>query len=331
MQRHWQAQSRWRAPSQRQARGPGRERRRTRLSLSLQRPELVGLFILGTCVACHGAPASQFPTGAAALDRMRATLACSRGIQGEAELDYFGEEGRVSGSVLYYASLPDRLRFDVISPFGVTVSTLTSDGRDFALYDLSNKNFLYGPATSCNVARFTRVPVPPFALVQMLHGEAPLLVHQADQAEVDWDGGLFSGQYVVRIASKHGATEEIDLVPVPDDFDKPWQEQRVRVLNVRVEKQGVPLYAASMRGHHTVATQRPLKDPDGLSAPLLPTGPACSAEVPQSLRIEVPPSGQDVVFRNREQWHNPPLPPGVFAQPCPKGMSCRYSSCDDGS
>jgi len=324
-------QGHWRAQSQRPMHGLGRERRRTLLSLSGLRQRLEGLLLFGACVACHAAPASQFPTGAAALDRMRATLACSRGIQGEAELDYFGEEGRVSGSVLYYASLPDRLRFDVISPFGVTVSTLTSDGKDFALYDLSNKSFLYGPATSCNVARFTRVPVPPFALVQMLHGEAPMLVHQADQAEVEWDGGLFSGQYVVRIASKHGATEEIDLVPVPGDFDKPWQEQRVRVLNVRVEKQGVELYAASMRGHHTVATQRPLKDPDGLSAPLMPTGPACSAEVPQSLRIEVPPSGQDVVFRNREQWHNPPLPPGVFAQPCPKGMSCRYSSCDDGS
>src|SRR6187397_2977280 len=152
MQRHSQAQSRRRAPSQRQTRGRERERRYTRLSLSLLRQALVGSLFLGASVACHGAPASQFPTGAAALDRMRATLACSRGIQGEAELDYFGEEGRVSGSVLYYASLPDRLRFDVISPFGVTVSTLTSDGKDFALYDLSNKSFLYGPATSCNVA-----------------------------------------------------------------------------------------------------------------------------------------------------------------------------------
>ena len=288
------------------------------------------LIAVTQCVACHGAPASQFPTGQAALDRMRATVACSRGLQGEAELDYFGEEGRITGSVLYYAALPDQLRFDVISPFGVTVSTLTSDGRDFALYDLQNKNFLYGPASACNVARFTKVPVPPFALAQMLHGEAPLLVHDAHEVAVEWDSGLFSGQYVVSIKSKHGATEEVELVPVPDDFDKPWQQQRVRVLNVRVEKQGVPLYIASLRGHHAVTTARALKDPDGLSPPLLPSGPACSAEVPQSLRIEVPPSGQDIVFRNKEQWHNPPLPAGVFVQPCPAGMSCRYSSCDDG-
>lgn len=286
------------------------------------------LLAIASCVACHGAPPSQFPNGEAALERMRATVACSRGVQGEAELDYFGEEGRVTGSVLYYAALPDRLRFDVISPFGVTVSTLTSDGRDFALYDLQHKDFLYGPASACNVARFTRVPVPPFALAQLLHGEAPLLVHEPGQAQIEWDSGLFSGQYLVTIASKHGATEEIELVPVPDDFEKPWQQQRVRVRSVRVEKQNVPLYVATLRGHRTVRTARVLKDPDGLSAPLSPSGPACSAEVPQSLRIEVPPSGQDIVFRNKEQWHNPPLPAGVFVQPCPAGMSCRYSSCD---
>lgn len=278
---------------------------------------------------CHAAPPSQLPNGQAALDRMQATVSCSRGVQGEAALDYFGEEGRVTGTVLYYAMLPDRLRFDVISPFGMTLSTLTSDGEDFALYDLKNKSFLYGPASSCNVARFTRVPVPPFALVQMLHGEAPVLVHQPEQVLVEWDSGLFSGKYVVSIASKHEAREEVELVPVPKDFDKPWQEQRLRVLGVRIEKRGVPLYIATLRGHHAIRTKPPEPDPDGLAPPLPSSGPSCSAEVPQSLRIEVPPAGQDIVFRNSEQWHNPPLPPGVFSQQCPAGMSCRYTSCTD--
>ena len=77
MRAHWQAQCYWRA----------------------QRYPACFL-VVALCGACHGAPPSQFPTGQAALDRMHATLACSRGIQGEAELDYFGEEGRVTGSVL---------------------------------------------------------------------------------------------------------------------------------------------------------------------------------------------------------------------------------------
>ena len=297
--------------------------RRLRRSLSGVAAPLLAVFGF----AC-AAPQSRIPTAQDAIERMRDTLKCSRGVAGEATLDYFGTEGRVTGSVLYYAILPEQLRFDVISPFGITLSTLTSNGRDFALYDLQNKQFLYGPANVCNVSRFTHVPVPAFALVQLLHGEAPVLVHEPEQASIEWDSGfLSSGYYVVRIPSKHDAFEEIRLVPKPDDFDKPWQQQRLRVLRVRVEKQGVPLYEASLRDHRPLRTKPARKDPDGLGPSLPPSGPECEAEVPRSLRIEVPTTGEDVVFKNREQWHNPPLPPKVFTQQCPAGVACRYSSC----
>lgn len=283
--------------------------------------------LAGMSLAC-AAPQSRIPTARDALERMRATLECSRGVQGEATLDYFGTEGRVTGSVLYYAMLPEQLRFDVISPFGVTLSTLTSDGRDFALYDLQNKQFLYGPANVCNVSRFTHVPVPAFALAQLLHGEAPVLVHDPEQATIEWESGFLSaGYYSIRIPSKHHAFEEIRMVPRPDDFDKPWSQQRLRVLRVRVDKQGVPLYQASLRDHRPIRTKPALADPDGLGPALPPSGPECGAEVPASLRIEVPSTGEDVVFKNREQWHNPPLPPKVFTQQCPGGVACRYSSC----
>jgi hypothetical protein len=261
---------------------------------------------------------------------MRSTYACSRGVQGEASLDSFGEEGRVRGSVLYYAMLPERLRFDVVSPFGVTLSTLTSNGEKFALYDLQNKTFLHGPANTCNVARFTQVPLPPFVLAQLLRGEAPVLVHQESDASIEWDSGLFSGgSYVVRVQSQHDAREVIRLTPTPADFDRPWQEQRMRVLSVAVEQRGVELYEATLRDHRGVSTKPALPDPDGLGEALPPSGPACGAEVPRTLRIEVPASGRDLVFHNEQQWHNPPLPPHVFEQTCPPGMRCRLSSCGD--
>ena len=136
-----------------------------------------GLVLAATIAAgCHrGPPPSQFPSAADALERMRSTYACSRGIQGEAKIDYFGEQGRVRGNVLYKSMLPRRLRFDVFSPFGVTLSTLTSDGQRFMLFDLREKVMLQGQANTCNVARFTQVPVPPHALAQMFaRGSADL-------------------------------------------------------------------------------------------------------------------------------------------------------------
>ncbi|HEX4474814.1 MAG TPA: hypothetical protein VH142_07040, partial [Polyangiaceae bacterium] len=97
--------------------------------------------------ACsRAAPPSRFPTAADAIARMRATDACSRGVSGEAKVDYFGERGRVRGSTLFVMSRPEKIRFDVFSPFGLTLSTLTSDGRVFALLDTTSKQYFEGPA-----------------------------------------------------------------------------------------------------------------------------------------------------------------------------------------
>lgn len=281
------------------------------------------LALLGGAACSRAAPPSQFPSAADALERMRATYTCSRAIAGDAKIDYFGEQGRVRGSVLYLAALPEQLRFDVFSPFGVMLSTLTSDGRDFALMDMREKAFLRGPANTCNVSRFTQVPVPPFALVQLLRGEAPVLVHEPSGASLAWE----SGRYVVRIASRHQASETIELEPSPQDWQLPWQQQRVRVLRVAVEQQGYTLYEAELDDHIAGKMATPRSDPDGLLPAVQPSGPMCRAEVPRTLRLLVPETDQDLVFVNKELTHNPPLAGEPFKQAIPRGVRVRYSAC----
>jgi hypothetical protein len=270
-------------------------------------------------------PASRFPNAEAALDRMRATTACSRALTSEAKIDYFGEAGRIRGSLLYVVAVPDRLRLDIVSPFGATVSTVTSDGQDFALFDLRQKQFLRGPANACNLGRFTHVPVPPTALVQLLRGEAPVLVHQPTEASIAWE----SGEYVVRIASTRAATEEIHLVPVAQDYALPYTSQRVRVTEVRVVQQGIELYRAQLVGHHPAKMSGPRLDPDGLDPPVPPSGPSCQAEVPGRLRLQVPDGNQDVILENVDVSQNPPLDPGLFHQAPPGGVRVRYSPCSE--
>lgn len=268
-------------------------------------------------------PPSQFPDAAAALGRMRATYACNRGVSAEAKLDYIGPRGRVRGNVLYLTQVPDRVRLDLSSPFGAMVSTVTADGKNFTLMDLREKVFLHGPANACNLARFTQVSLPPSVLADLLRGEAPVLVHQPSQASVAWE----SDRYVVRISSKHGANQRIELVPLPSDFERPWSAQRVRVLGVAVEQYGVPLYEVELDEHASTATAKPRVDPDGIDPPLPPSGPACSAELPRRVHIEVPAEGHDLVLAISEIFHNPPLPPGVFSQPRPSGVRSRYVTC----
>jgi hypothetical protein len=254
---------------------------------------------------------------------MRATYACSRGVVGESKVDYFRERSRVRGDLLYTAMLPEHVRFDVVSPFGAILSTLTSNGREFALYDPPHRDFLRGPANTCNLARFTQVPIPPFALVELLRGEAPVLVHEPSGARIDWG----SGHYVVRVSGKYRAEQEIHLEPRPDDWSRPWTEQRVRVLEVRVEQAGYELYQVELAGHAAVRRAAPRVDPDGLGPDIPPSGPQCGAEVPMRLRMRVPDTDRDLLLQNREIYHNPPIVSGTFEQTPPKGVRSRYSPC----
>lgn len=266
-------------------------------------------------------PASQFPNGQAALDRMKASYDCAWSLQANAKLDHKSDQGRLRGNLLFFAAEPASVRFDVVSPFGVSLATLTSDGRRFAFNDLAQKRFLEGPASACNLARLTQVPVPPHALVSLLTGRAPLLVHQPEQATVRWST---SGFYEVEIPSTRGATQRLRLVPPPEDFAKPWAEQRLRVLDVRVTQASVDLFHAELSDHASVKMGEPQIDEDNLEPPIPPSGPMCQIEVPRRIHVEVGPTDDDVIFRYEDKEHpvtvNPPLPQGTFLQPVPGGV-----------
>jgi hypothetical protein len=282
------------------------------------------LGLLGLVVACQrAAPASRFPSPREAIESMRAGFACSRGLTGEGTFDYFGDEGRIRAKSLYVVARPARLRFDVINPLGGVLSTLTSDGQSFAFSDLRARQFLTGPADECNLEQALKVPVPPEALAELLTGQAPILVHRAEQAQLGWE----SGSYVLRIDSDYRAAEEVRLAPRDEDWARPWQEQRLRVLQVRVSQQGLVLYDARLEEHRAAGIAGPRVDSDGLEADVPPSGPSCDAEVPRRLRFVVPGAGRDIVFIQGDVHHNPPLTPGLFRQGAPAGMRVRHSSC----
>jgi hypothetical protein len=271
-------------------------------------------------------PPSVFPTADAALDRMKATYACVNGVQGTAKIDRFAPEGRVRGEVLLLAVNPDRVRFDVASPFGAMLYTLTADGEKFQMLDVKEKQFLYGPASPCNLARMTRVPIPGHALVSILRGEAPLLVHNPGASSIDWDSD--NGFYRILVPSTRDAKQEIHLGIRPEDWDKPWQQQRVRVSSILVSQRGADLYLAELSNHEPARTAPPRTDPEGIDDPIPPIGGACDAELPRSIRMRVPHTEEDVIFQYKEAQWNPPLITGAFTQPTPGGVRSMFVTCD---
>lgn len=285
---------------------------------------VISLLWLTGCV--HVAPpASAPPSADAALSRMRSTFACGNAIQASAKIDRLGEGGRVRGDVLLFAARAGRIRMDVVSPFGVALATLTSDGERFALTDMRNKRFLFGKATACNITRLTTVPVPGHVLVDLLRGEAPVLKHDASQATMLWNP---SGYWDLTVAGTNESVEHIELAPRPSDWSLPWQSQRMRVLGVRVEQQGYVLYRAELSEQAGAATAPAREDPDNLAPPIPPSGPVCDAEIPRKIHVEVSHPDSDVRFVYENLSWNPPLPEGTFDQPAPPGMRVESVSCE---
>ncbi|HVH46430.1 MAG TPA: hypothetical protein VM925_29010 [Labilithrix sp.] len=270
-------------------------------------------------------PASRVPTARAAVDRVFATQDCGGGIHANAKIDHFGKGGRVRGDLLAFAVWPDRLRMDVVSPFGVTLATLTSDGNKFSLYDLREKRFFYGPASACNIARLTTVPMPGHVLVSLLRGAAPVLKHAPGDATIAWDSG---GYYIVTIKGTNGGEERIKVAPHPADFALPWEKQRLRVLDVEVKQQGIVIFHAELEGHQPAPMSSPIVDPDGIDPPIPTSGPICTAELPRRIHVEVPGKDEDVLFRYDNVTWNPPLPEGTFTQPVPPAVEVLRVTCD---
>jgi len=272
-------------------------------------------------------PRSQFPNGDAALKRLHETQACGTGVQASAKIDHFGEQGRFRISMLLFATSPANLRLDAVSPFGIALATLTADHKEFALADLREKRFFVGPAEPCNIARLTGVPIPGHALVSLLRGDAPVLRHASARTTIAWR----KGHYEVELPGNDDASEQVVLEVHPDDREKPWQEQRVRLRTVTVRQYDGVLYRASLSDHEAAKMSTPRADPDGLPGELAESipvsGPECHAELPRNVHVEVPRGKSDVLLRYDEVTWNPPLPPGVFQQQNPGGLARTEVGC----
>ncbi len=291
--------------------------------------------LTGTLGCSKSPPPSQLPNAQAAIDRMRATTSCGNAIQAnDVKIDQFSKQGRIRGTVSLFAERPDHLRIGVFAPVVNTlIAELATDGTRFQLKDDRESRFYTGPATACNIARLTGVPIPGRVLVNLLRGLAPVVKHDAPglaAPTIEWSG---SGYYVVRVAGTQETTQELHLTPRPDDWNKPWAEQRMRVLDVSVTQKGVLIYHAELEGHEVAPMAKvepPTPEDIALGQDATPlSGPTCDAEIPMRIHVEVPSLEEDVLFRYDKVLWNPPLPMGKFILPTPQGMPAQEVTCEE--
>jgi hypothetical protein len=99
-------------------------------------------------------------------------------------VDHFGQEHRISGKLFLFATLPSKLRIDLLSPFGSSLSVLTVNNDQFALSDIREGRYMKGPAEPCNIARLVRIPLPAKEVTGILVGQTPMI---DAPAEISWN------------------------------------------------------------------------------------------------------------------------------------------------
>ena len=216
------------------------------------------------------------------------------------------------------AQRPDHFRFD-LSAFGQLAATIMCDGKVLTFVDLRNHQTQQFPATSEALASSVGIGVTPNVIVALLLGRPPVLVH-SQAPSVRWE----SGHYVVELDGANAWHEHIELIPRESDWNKPWQEQRMRLLRVRVSKEGLDLYDAHLGDHKVIqaappvaASTSPLCDPTldavlgkcdtSSSAP-----PIVCADVELPTDVEIVSGGRTVSLHEKKLVLNPPIDPAVF-------------------
>jgi hypothetical protein len=286
-------------------------------------------FTFASTLACGSAkpPPSLMPNAQSALGRLDATYKDVTGISGSAKIDYLGDKGRVRGDVSVLASGPARLRFAITADVVGAAGEVATDGFKFQADDKGHGRYIVGAAKPCNIARITQVPLPLEELVPMLWGMRPHLEGPIKCDSVEWEDGHYT---LMMSRNTPGAmSHELHVTPYPADWDKPWSQQRLRLLAVKTWSNQDLVYRVTMKDHAATSTAKPISDPDGLNPDVAPSGPTVSdVELPRTIRVEVPSKKSDVIFKYTEAFVNPPLIDGAFSLILKEGVPVDESRCE---
>lgn len=207
-------------------------------------------------------------------------------------VDHFGDGRRVQGKVLLMASLPDKLRIEVLSPFGNPLSVLTVSDNRFALYDSKEGRFMQGRADPCNIARLVQIPLPAEQVMRVLTGYAPII---EGRRESKWDG---RGFYDVSIE----------------------EGGRKQNLHVGPNRKELPLLRSILSDGSGTVFNIVFDRWSAFGGIVVPT----------EIRVKMPRNKADLLLRYDGDGVelNPKLPDDAWTQPIPAGIKAEQVECD---
>lgn len=127
--------------------------------------------------------------GEALLAMWRERSAALQSLQGLAKVRVKTAQGSMSGTQVVIATKPNQLRAETLGPFGTPLLSLATDGEQLTVFLPGDNLFYAGEATAENFTRFTRMPLPPVVLVDILLWQPPLMGFEELTTFRSEDGG----------------------------------------------------------------------------------------------------------------------------------------------
>lgn len=142
-------------------------------------------WLLGACATVPGGPlAGQPPSAGQAVERLEVRRQAARSFSMQGEIQGQNSAGELSGEQRIMGSFPDRLRAEVMGPFGRPALLLLCDGARMAVLAYGENKAYQGPASRANVARFLGLALTPAEVYALLSGSAPLIGLAPQQARL---------------------------------------------------------------------------------------------------------------------------------------------------
>ena len=178
-----------RIPAGRRAVGAGPAHRCAATIVAL----LAGVLLLGGCATRSaprpgGAALRALPTAQQVFDALAQRRTAVRSVRAFAKLSYTSPDESHKAKQLVIAERPDRLRFEILSPFGTVFVLTTADGT-LAAWTRDESTVYRGTASAENLQRYTQVDLPVGTAVDLLLGTPPLRVDPDSVVSAD-DGAV---------------------------------------------------------------------------------------------------------------------------------------------
>jgi outer membrane lipoprotein-sorting protein len=225
------------------------------------------------------APVGTLPSAQHILDALTQRRQAVRSVRAMARLSYTSPEESRKARQLVVAERPDRLRFEIFSPFGAVFVLTASDGV-LAAWARDEATVYRGSASPENLQRYAQVDLPVPTAVDLLLGTPPL--QALPDSVVSADGGA------VELWQDSGRLVQVVWFS-PAELEPLRYEQRA--------SDGRVLLRATFGQYAAI---------DGV-------------RVPTQLAIELPPEHRRLDFALTETEVNPVLADAIFALDTPAG------------